>query len=103
MARKPIETVRIEIAKRNDRFYISSVDIPGLWLWGKDLKELFEDLSPSIQYLYKQNRGLDVVVREKPTSRLLRLLLTFLFHSQSRSDKFEIYPRGSQKLTQAHG
>lgn len=62
---KMTERVRIKVElRKNGRFYVSSDDVPGLFLWGRNFEELMENIAPTIKDLYKFNRGLDVEVRE---------------------------------------
>ena len=48
-------TVNLKIEYRDDRFYVSSADVPGLWLWGKDLDLLMRNVAPAILSLLKYN------------------------------------------------
>jgi len=68
-------TVSIKIEHRNGGFYISSDDVPGLWLWGRDPELLFNDLVPTIQELYKLNQGkiVDVEPINQPQTQSARL------------------------------
>lgn len=90
---QPIETVRIKIVKRDGRFYISSDDVPGLWLWGGDLGKLFEDVAPTIQDLYRMNRGMDVEVQESIGARLKRWMMMVMMARLFRTarDEYKIY------------
>jgi hypothetical protein len=62
MTDQTIETVRIKIEERERCVYVSSDDVPGLWLWGKDQNRVFNSITPAIKALYKHNRGIDVEV-----------------------------------------
>lgn len=88
-----IETVKIKIARRDGRFYISSDDVPGLWLWGSDLGKLFEDVAPTIQDLYRMNRGIDVEVQESIGARLKRWMMLVMMVRLVRTarDEYKIY------------
>jgi len=101
MSERPIQTVRIKIAYRSNRFYVSSDDVPGLWLWGSDFGELLKDVGPTIQDLYKFNHGIDVEVKEDLASKFLNWILIHLF--RVGRDKYKIYSIGSRQLTRAHG
>ena len=69
MSEKPLTTVRIKIQTRSDgTVYISSDDMPGLWLWGKDHDQLFRSIVPTIEELYKLNEGRIVKVRKASLS-----------------------------------
>ncbi|MEW6332510.1 MAG: hypothetical protein AB1560_13715 [Pseudomonadota bacterium] len=102
MADQPIETVRIKIEHREGCIYVSSDDVPGLWLWGKNSDQVLNNISPAIKSLYKHNRGIDVEVEAVPISRLTRWLLRHLLKSHEQSDKYKIYPT-HRTLTGAHG
>ena len=62
MTDQTIETVRIKIEEREGCVYVSSDDVPGLWLWGKDSDQVLNNVVPAIKVLYKHNRGIDVEV-----------------------------------------
>ena len=105
MPSKPFETVKIKILFREGRFYISSEQIPGLWLWGKDLNTLFENLNPAIQALYKHNRGFEVDVRETFFTMVSRWFLVHIskFAKHRFSEILEIHHTNGGRLTSAHG
>ena len=54
--------IQIKINQRGGRFYLSSDDIQGLWLWGENLEQLKDDLIPTINYLRKTNEGIDLEI-----------------------------------------
>ena len=62
MANQSIETVRVNIEYREGCVYVSSNDVPGLWLRGIDSNRVFNNIAPAIKALYKYNRGIDVEV-----------------------------------------
>ncbi len=62
MTDQTIETVQVKIEEREGYVYVSSDDVPGLWLWGKDSNQIFNNIAPAIKTLYKHNRGIDVEV-----------------------------------------
>lgn len=97
-----METVRIKIEHRAGSIYVSSDDVPGLWLWGKDPDQVLNNVAPAIKALYKHNRGIEVEVEEVPVSRVVRWLLRHLLRPSKQSDKYRIYPT-SRTLTGAHG
>ncbi len=103
MAEHPIETVRIKVVTRDGRLYVSSDDVPGLWLWGKDPEQVFKNIGPAIRVLYKYNRGMEVEVRETFLSKLQRWILIRLFRVAKQSDRYKIYPLAGHHLTNAHG
>ena len=96
------ETVHVKISYRGHRYYVSSNDLPGLWLWGENLDELLDDIGPTIQDLYKYNRGIDVDVEVKE-GILSRLPSIFIRLFRSGRDKYKIYPVAGQTLTRAYG
>jgi hypothetical protein len=73
MSKKPLATIRIKIQTRRDgAIYITSDDMPGLWLWGKDHEQVFRSIAPTIEELYKLNEGRTVKAREALSSRFAR-------------------------------
>jgi hypothetical protein len=62
MVAQSIETVRVNVEYREGCVYVSSNDVPGLWLWGKNSAQVFNNIAPAIKILYKYNRGMDVEV-----------------------------------------
>ena len=60
------EQVTIKVESREGRTYVSSDDVPGLWLWGSDPERVFGDIIPAITALYRHNRALRV--RVEPVS-----------------------------------
>ena len=99
---KATERVRIKIElRKNGRFYISSDDVPGLFLWGSDFEELMQDIAPTIKDLYKFNLGMDVEVKEAMFSRMLSWIFVRLFRASRGS--YKTYSIGGQHLTGAHG
>ena len=94
---KPLETVRIKIEHRVGGVYISSTDVPGLWLWGEDVEQVFKNIIPAIRVLYKYNRNLDVEVKEAPIPKMLRWL-----KAEWQNEKYEIYS-ASQQQHSVHG
>ena len=70
MPEKPLATIRIKIQTRGDgTVYISSEEMPGLWLWGKDHDQVFRSIAPTIEELYRLNEGRTVKAREAPRSQ----------------------------------
>lgn len=88
MPMKPLATIRIKIEIRNDgTVYISSNDMPGLWLWGKNQDQVFQSIIPTIEELYKDRQGEAVEVKAAPSSRFARW-----FAQDKVNDRYEIYP-----------
>jgi hypothetical protein len=69
-----LETVRITIYYEDDCFYISSEDVEGLWLWGRDAALLFGNLGPAIKTLYKDNDNMEIEVRKSLRTKISRWL-----------------------------
>ena len=87
MSKKPLAIIRIKIQARHDgTIYISSEDMPGLWLWGKDHAQVFRSIAPTIEELYKLNEGLTVKARETPLFRFAR------WFARGIIGRYEIYP-----------
>lgn len=59
---QPLTVIELVIENRAGYIYISSVDVPGLHIWGDDPKKLCKKIVPAIKLLFKLNRGLDVEV-----------------------------------------
>lgn len=64
MKEEPLEVVHLDVEQRQGQVYVSSKDVPGLWLWGSP-EQVFSDVCPVLEQLYKHQRGLDVVAREQ--------------------------------------
>jgi len=71
---KKLGSIKIKIESKEDGIYISSDDMPGLWLWGNP-DTVFQDLIPTIQKLYELSHGKNVDVRaeERPQTSSERL------------------------------
>jgi predicted RNase H-like HicB family nuclease len=104
MARR-LETVRITISYEDGCFYISSEDVEGLWLWGRDPALLFGNLGPAIKTLYRYNKNMEIEVRESLKTKISRWLLCRI-HKPVRkpsTEKLDIYASVGQQLTTVHG
>lgn len=86
MPKKPLAIIRIKIENNNGTFYISSDDVQGLWLWGKDPETLFQSIIPTIEELYKYNEHITVKVKEAPPPLMERW-----FARGKIPGRFEIY------------
>lgn len=64
--RRPMETVHINIDNKDGTIYISSDDVPGLWLWGKDAGQVFNSIIPTLKALYEYNQNIIVEIKEAP-------------------------------------
>lgn len=106
MGDRSIGRVRIKIFFKSGRFYATSEDVEGLWLWHKDAGQLLEMIGPSIKFLYKHNRGIDVEVRETAFSKIFNWIFVRFGHLVRRLktlDHYKVYPIGAGRLTGAHG
>lgn len=63
---RPMETIHINIDNKDGTIYISSDDVPGLWLWGKDAGEVFDSVIPTVKALYEYNQNIIVEIKEAP-------------------------------------
>jgi len=62
--------VRLDVKLRDGDFWvITSEDLPGLLLCGKDWKQLFSDVPPAIETLFELNYGLKVQASPLVTPR----------------------------------
>ncbi len=102
MMERQKDVIRLKIEHHEGTIYISSDDLPGLWLWGSDPKEVFDSIAPSIKSLYKLNEGLEVEVKEAKRSKLNRWLFTRLFRGKREVDRYNVYP-SHHHLNGAHG
>ena len=102
MADDSFETVKVKIARRNGCFYISSDDVPGLWLWGKNLEQLLKNTAPAIRTLYKYNRGVDVEVESPALPKMLLLFVGWIKLFRSLKESYRVHISGEQKLTSVH-
>ncbi len=88
MKQKPNAIIHLERQTKDGVLYLSSKDLPGLWLWGKDPERVFESVVPTITKLYELNEGLAVDVRE---SCQRGGLVSRWFGRDRACDTFEIY------------
>ena len=66
VAERLVGRVNLQMENRGDTFYVSSSDLPGLFLWGKDVDAVLGKVKPTIRELFRLNRELDVSVQEAP-------------------------------------
>ena len=57
-----ISRVRLSVRERHGRIFISSEDVPGLYLWGSDPDKVWQSVIPAIKSLFKHNEGREVEV-----------------------------------------
>lgn len=63
MTEQPMEIVTVRVEQKPAGLFLSSDQVPGLFLWGKDPEAVFADLVPAIRALYLHNRAMRVDVR----------------------------------------
>ena len=57
------EVIRLDIKNTpTGQMFVSSDDVPGLYLWGTDPEQVFGDVIPVLKVLYRENQRLDVDV-----------------------------------------
>lgn len=91
MHNKPIATIHLDRKNTDGVLYLSSKDLPGLWLWGQDPEQVFKDVKPTIEKLYQYNEGLAVEIKEVCQSNIL----TRWFSGDKECDTFEVYYKAS--------
>lgn len=66
MDRTAERVVRIDVTNKPFGWLITSEDVPGLYLWGRDPEALFADIGPTIASLmwHNESRKVEVVPRE---------------------------------------
>lgn len=63
MAEQPLEIISVRVERKPMGLFLSSDEVPGLFLWGQDPEAVFADLVPAIRALYLHNREMRVDVR----------------------------------------
>lgn len=99
MATQPLQVVHLKIEHRHGSTYISSQDMPGLYLWGPDPEKVFHDVPIAIQELYKCRSGKDVIARPRTAGAAL----VRHFGSEREPDTYELFPVSSMKQDGANG
>lgn len=95
---QPVATVHLRVEQRGDSIYVSSDDMPGLWLWGPDPDVVFGDVPPAIEALYEHRYGGHV--RAKPRTPKVRLGLGTV---ENVCHQYDIYPVDSQENSRVDG
>lgn len=90
---QPIQVVRLKVEHRQGSTYVSSTDMPGLWLWGQNPEKLFHDVPIVLQELFKLQNGKDVIARPKTIDKRLE----YQFGSEREPDVYEIFPVSAAK------
>lgn len=96
MAGKMVATIRIKIEQKDAGFYVSSEDIAGLWLWGRDLDQIIEDIVPTIIELFQLNQGLSVNVKAR------RERLPQHLGAEKIPDHFDVFERLENQNSHIH-
>lgn len=89
----PIQVVRLKVEHRQGSTYVSSSDMPGLWLWGPDPEKVFHDVPIALQELYKHKSGTEVIAKPKTTGSQL----SYHFGAEREPDTYEIFPVSEAK------
>ena len=88
-----VETITLDVTNTPaGKMFVSSKDVPGLYLWGTDPEAVFADVIPIVKDLYRENRHLDVDVVQEPSS--LRPI-----HAESAPRRFRVTIRGTVDLS----
>lgn len=99
MMEQPLQVVHLKVEQRQGSIYVSSEDMPGLWLWGSDPERVFHDVPIALEKLYKHSRGQEVVAKEKKTGeRFVRC-----FGLERASEVYEIFPVSEIKQDGVNG
>ncbi len=94
-----IATIHLERKNNDGVLYISSKDLPGLWLWGADSEQVLKDVVPTIAKLYEYNDGLVVEIKEVCQKSIFNRWLG----GNKICDTFEVYSRASVGKDASHG
>lgn len=92
MKEQPLEVVRLKIEQKQGKYYVSSDDMPGLWLWG-DPDTVFHDAPIAVRELYAHRSGTKVVVKGKRHGEFI----TGQHGIEKIPDIYEIYPAASKE------
>jgi len=90
---QPLLTVRLKIEQRQNSYYVSSDDMPGLWLWGPDPEKVFHDVPIAVKELYTYREGVEVIVKKQGGGERL----ASQYGVEKLSDIYEIYPVSSSE------
>ncbi len=101
--KQPPKVIRIKCEKRGDTYYVSSKDMPGLWLWGKNKNKLTSDIGPTIEYLLEKNYGIKADVVEKKGFWVKRREWISSILPDSKCGNFEVVQSEGRTLTSTHG
>lgn len=94
-----IATIRLDQESSGGVLYISSKDLPGLWIWGPDPEQVFKDVIPTITKLYQYNDSLEVEIKEVCS----KSIFDRWFGGDKMCDTFEVYSKASIGKDVSHG
>jgi hypothetical protein len=72
MTQSLLGRIHLQVEDRHGTLYVSSKDLPGLFLWGNDPEDVLAKVKPTIRQLFRLNEHVDVSVIEAPTSKEAR-------------------------------
>jgi len=88
MSAQPLQVIHLKVEYIHGSIYVSSDDMPGLWLWGPSAEKVFHNVPIALQELYKDRNGKEVIARPSTTGdRLARH-----FGAEREPDTYEIFP-----------
>ena len=93
-----LETVKLRVENRQGTLYVSSADVPGLYLWGADPEDVFGAVIPTIEALYKHNRDLNVEARRPSEARTVGWRTV-----KTEPTELQIFVKASREQSQANG
>ena len=96
MTTEPIDVIHLNRETRDGVLYISSDDLPGLWLWGNDPEVVFNNVIPTIAKLYMYNNGINVEIKKMCNKK--KNILDW-FSNNRICDTFGVYSINSKKDT----
>ena len=99
MSAQPLQVVHLKVEHRHGSTYVSSEDMPGLYLWGQDPEKIFHDVPIALQELYKYKSGTEVVARPK----IGEVALARHLGTEREPDIYEIFPVSSLKQDGVNG
>lgn len=99
MYNKPIATIHLDKKSKDGVLYLSSKDLPGLWLWGADPEQVYESIIPTIIKLYRYNDGIKVEIKQICSDGILNRW----FGRDKVCDTFEVYSTASASKDMPHG
>jgi len=99
MSEQPIQVVHLKVEHRQGNTYVSSEDMPGLYLWGQDPEKVFHDVPIALQELYQYKNDLKVIARPKIAGESLVRRLGV----EREPDIYELFPVSAVKRDGVNG